>query len=87
MDRERQLVEELRLLRSLCGETLPRERRGEIMRSLSPDFFAEPEHQIVFEAIRVLLPLGPLSEERLSIYLTRHGFPDTDVARYFQSAT
>jgi hypothetical protein len=83
MDRERRLFEELRLLRSLCDEKSPREQRGDLMRSLSPKFFAEPEHQLVFEAVRALLPLGPLSKERLSIYLTRHGFPDTDVAKYF----
>jgi len=76
-------MEELRLLRSLCDEKFPREQRGELMRSLSPKFFAEPEHQVVFEAIRALLPAGPLTEARLSISLTKRGFPDTDVARYF----
>jgi hypothetical protein len=87
MDREQQLAEELRLLRSLCDERMPREQRWEMMRSLGANSFAEPEHQVVLEAIRALLPLGPLSEERLSIYLTKHGFPDTDVSRYFRTAT
>jgi hypothetical protein len=84
MDRGHQLTEELRVLRSLCDETASREQRRRIADSLSPAFFVGPEHQVVFESIRALLALGPLSEERLRVHLTTRGFPDTDVALYFK---
>jgi hypothetical protein len=77
-------LEELHLLRSLCDETASREQRRQRANSLSPTFFVEPEHQVVFESIRALLVLGPLNEERLRVHLTTRGFPDTDVARYFE---
>jgi hypothetical protein len=79
-------LEELRVLRSLCDEGASRDDRLQTIRSLSPNFFTEPEHQVVFESIRALLVLGPLSEERLRVHLTTRGFPDTDVARYFPPA-
>jgi hypothetical protein len=86
MDRGLQPSSELRVLRSLCDETASREQRRRIADSLSPTFFVEPEHQVVFESIRALLVLGPLSQERLQVHLTTRGFPDTDVARYFPPA-
>lgn len=78
-------MEELRVLRSLCDEALPLVERRQTAGSLHPNFFTDPEHQIVFESIRSLLPSGPLSEERLRLHLTKRGFPDTDVASYFEA--
>jgi len=53
------------------------------MDSVRRDFFLAPEHAIVFESIRSLLPLGPISATRLRVHLTRRGFPDADVEKYF----
>jgi hypothetical protein len=82
---EKRLAEELLVLRRLCDETVDREERVQLMDSVCRDFFVAPEHAIIFESIRSLLPLGPLSEARLRVHLTRRGFPDTDVEKYFQS--
>jgi len=54
------------------------------MRSLSQSAFIEPEHQVVFESIRVLFPRGPISVAQLRVHLNNRGFPDTDVEKYFQ---
>jgi len=56
------------------------------MRSLSQSAFIEPEHQVVFESIRVLFPRGPISVAQLRVHLNNRGFPDTDVEKYFQPA-
>ena len=83
MDRERTLRDELRILRTLCDETVPREQRAQLLNSCLTDSFVSPEHQIVFESIRMLFPLGPITAEKLLVHLTRRGFPDTDVDKYF----
>jgi hypothetical protein len=80
---ETQLAEELLVLRRLCDETVDRGERVQLMDSVRGDFFAAPEHAIVFESICSLLPLGPMSVARLRVHLTRRGFPDTDVEKYF----
>lgn len=84
MDRERTLRDELRILRTLCDETVPREQRTQLLNSCHIDSFVEPEHQIVFESIRMLFPLGPITPAQLLVHLTRRGFPDTEVEKYFQ---
>ncbi len=83
MDHERALRDELRILRTLCDETAPREQRAQLLNSCLADSFVVPEHQIVFESIRMLFPLGPLTARQLLVHLTRRGFPDTDVDKYF----
>ncbi len=60
--------------------------RQNLMQSLSPNTFVEPEHQVVFESIRALFPRGPISVGQLRVHLNNRGFPDTDVEKYFQSA-
>ena len=85
MDRERTLRDELRVLRTLCDETAPRDQRAQLLNSCFTDSFAEPEHQIVFESIRMLFPLGPITAPQLLVHLTRRGFPDTDVEKYFET--
>lgn len=83
MDSERTLRDELRILRTLCDETAPHEQRAQLLNSCLADSFVVPEHQIVFESIRMLFPLGPITAAQLLVHLTRRGFPDTDVERYF----
>jgi hypothetical protein len=79
----KKLDDELQILRTLCDEAVPREQRIQLMNSIRPDRFVAPEHTIVFESMRALLPFGPIDAARLGIHLTRRGFPDTDVEKYF----
>lgn len=86
MDHASQFADELQALRSLCDEASPRTARQKLLQSLSPQFFREPEHQVVFESIRALLSRGDFSVPQLRIHLNNRGFPDTDVEKYFQRA-
>lgn len=86
MDREPQLGDELEALRSLCDAASPRAARQKLLRALSPQSFRVPEHQVVFESIRVLFSRGDFSAAQLRIHLNNRGFPDTDVEKYFQRA-
>jgi hypothetical protein len=85
MNREKQHVAELRALRTLCDESIPRNLRQNLIQSLGPRSFADPEHQVVFESIVALFPRGPIRAEQLRIHLNNRGFPDTDVEKYFSS--
>jgi hypothetical protein len=87
MDREAQFTTELEALRALCDEAVPRDERLRRMESLSLQTFIEPEHQVVYESIRALLPRGPISAAQLRVHLNNRGFPDTDVQKYFQPVT
>ena len=71
---------------SLCDEAAPRERRLALVEAYSRHDFVEPEHQVVFESLSVLLPRGPMSAARLGVHLTNRGFPDIDVEKYIPSA-
>jgi hypothetical protein len=87
MDHEKQIAVELKALRTLCDEAVARNLRQNLIQSLGPRAFNEPEHQVVFESIRALFPRGPFSEAQLRVHLNNRGFPDTDVEKYFQPAT
>jgi hypothetical protein len=86
MNREKQFVTELQALRALCDESIARELRQNLIRSLGPRAFTIPEHQVVFESICALFPRGPISETQLRAHLNNRGFPDTDIETYFRSA-
>jgi hypothetical protein len=86
MDRETQLAAERKALETLCDEKLARNLRQNLIQSLGPQAFIDPEHQVVFESIRALFTRGPISREQLRIHLNNRGFPDTDVEKYFQPA-
>ncbi len=86
MDRETQFATELRALRALCDESIARELRQNLIQSLGPHAFTNPEHQVVFESIRALFPRGAISVAQLRVHLNNRGFPDTDVDKYFQPA-
>ncbi len=85
MDRKTQLTAELRALCTLCDEAVPRKLRQNLIESLGPRKFTEPEHRVVFESICAIFPHGPVTAEKLRIHLNNHGFPDTDVEKYFPS--
>ena len=86
MNRETQFATELQALRTLCDESIARKLRQNLIQSLGPHAFTNPEHQVVFESIRALFPRGPISAAKLRIHLNNRGFPDTDVEKYFQPA-
>jgi hypothetical protein len=75
---------ELKILRTLCDEAVPRAQRLQLLHSIQPNRFEVPEYAIVFESIRALLSLGPITAAHLRVHLTRRGFPDTDVEKYFE---
>jgi len=83
MDSKTQLTAEVRALCTLCDETVPRNLRQNLIQSLSPRKFTEPEYRVVFESICALFPRGPVTAEKLRIHLNNRGFPDTDVEKYF----
>jgi len=86
MDRQTQFAAELKALRTLCDEAIARNLRQNLIQSLGPHAFKEPEHQVVFESICALFPRGPISQEQLRVHLNNRGFPDTDANKYFQAA-
>lgn len=85
MGDENNLEDEVKILRKLCDEAVPRAQRLELLHSIQPNRFESAEHAIVFESIRALLPLGPITAAHLGVHLTRRGFPDTDVEKYFHT--
>ncbi len=86
MNRETQFAAEFQALRTLCDELIARELRQNLIRSLGPRAFANPEHQVVFESILALFPRGAFSMAQLRIHLVNRGYPDTAVEKYFQHA-
>lgn len=86
MNREKQFAAERAALRTLCDEAIARELRQNLIQSLGPRAFIDPEHEVVFESIRALFPRGPFTMAQLRVHLNNRGFPDTDVEKYFQSA-
>jgi hypothetical protein len=86
VDRKTQLTAEFRALCTLCDETIARNLRQNLIQSLSPSKFTEPEHRVVFESICALFPRGAITAEKLIVHLTNRGFPDTDVEKYFPPA-
>jgi hypothetical protein len=80
----RRIDAERRLLAALCQGALEAGERGAALARLASYRFAEPEHEIVFrEAVR--LRAGGAGERRaeLAKRLTRAGFPDVELERFF----
>lgn len=86
MDHDNKNPAEIQTLRELCDETVSREERLALLQSLSQNSFSFPEHQVVFESIRVLLTRGRISVPQLRVHLNNRGFPDIDVEIYFPAA-
>lgn len=86
MDRKTKIAAEFQALRTLCDERIARNLRQNLIQSLGPRAFSEPEHQVVFDSIRALFPRGPISQVQLRVHLNNRGFPDTDVEKYFHPA-
>jgi hypothetical protein len=86
MDRAAQLLAEVQILGTLCNREIAGGDRAELVRTLEHYVFLAPEHQVVFEAIRFLLPRGRISPENLAVHLNNRGFPDVDLAKYSAAA-
>jgi hypothetical protein len=86
MDRAAQLLAEVGILGTLCNLEGSGEQRTELVHSLEQYVFVEPEHQIVFESIRSLLPHDRISAARLAVHLNNRGFPDVDLEHYYSLA-
>jgi hypothetical protein len=87
MERIERLDAEIRILRSLCRETVTRNQRLELLQAVDHCIFIEPEHQIVFESLRSLLVRGPVSPAGLAVHLNNRGFPDLDMEKYFHTGS
>lgn len=79
---------ERRILRQICSDSLSREDMNRAIDKLAQYAWREPEHDVLFKAIRRLGggDAGRLREE-LPAQLTRMGFPDIDWPRYFAAET
>jgi hypothetical protein len=86
MDRAAQLLAEVRVLGTLCNREGTSEQRTALVHTLGHYVFFEPEHQVVFESIRALLPRGRTSAADLAVHLNNRGFPDVDLGKYCSAA-
>lgn len=80
------MLAEVRLLGTLCNREGTSEQRTELVHTLGHYVFLEPEHQVVFESIRSLLPHDRISATRLAVHLNNRGFPDVDLEKYCAAA-
>jgi len=76
---------ELEILRAFCTLAAPGSALRSAMLSLEHHAWHNPEHRVVFDALRRLHPARPDAlREELPGVATRMGFPDVDWAPYFQ---
>jgi hypothetical protein len=82
--RERQAQAERRLLAGLCQGSLSQQIREDVQRRLAARKFADPEHDVIFQALSTL-PNGEPERIRVALLtrLTRLGFPDLDLESLF----
>ena len=76
---------ERRLLAALCSPALDPRTRAEILERLAVHDFANPDHEIIFQALaKMPRGSGKYIRETLGARLTRLGFPDIDVEPLFE---
>jgi hypothetical protein len=76
---------ERRLLAALCASALDHQTRARILERLSAHTFANPDHEIIFQALAKMPPAtAEHIRETLTARLTRLGFPDIDVEPIFE---
>jgi len=85
--RDARIAVERRLLAALCQGSIAADARGEVMQRLSKHAFSDPEHELIFRAL-AKIPSGDAEFVRaaLGLRLTRAGFPDFDLASFFDAA-
>jgi hypothetical protein len=71
---------ERQLLAALCASALDPQTRSEILDRLRTHTFANPDHEVIFQAL-AKMPPAPIARirETLGARLTLLGFPDIDV--------
>jgi hypothetical protein len=75
---------ERRILRLMCTGSLAAACVGALLRDLHGYRWRDPEHRIVYEALKGVRALQNLTlREQLPAQATRMGFPDVDWALYF----
>lgn len=76
---------EERLLRVICQGGLNRELREEMLSRLHSYAFASVHHQVVFDCLSALAQCEPETiRSLLPERLVRAGFPDLDIAAFFE---
>ncbi|MGB6199262.1 MAG: hypothetical protein WA871_08245 [Candidatus Acidiferrales bacterium] len=72
------------LLRALCRTETSGTLRGTILTALATHRFVEPEHDVLFAALRDIQNIGRVAtQQRVEEMLLRRGFPDLDLDDYF----
>ncbi len=76
---------EERLLQMICQRGLNRELREEMLSRLRSYTFASVQHQVIFDCLSPLVGREPETiRSLLPERLVRAGFPDLDVASFFE---
>jgi len=79
------LALEREILRSLCISPDPALPRQAILRALSSHTWHDPDHRVVYEALRRAPPSPPSAiRSHLPAAATRMGFPDVDWQPYLK---
>jgi hypothetical protein len=74
------------LVRALCRTETSGSLRGTILTALASHRFVEPEHDVLFAALRDIQNVGRVATQaRVEEMLLRRGFPDLDLEDYFAS--
>jgi hypothetical protein len=74
------------VLRALCHGVLQGDRREQAFRILAEHRFADPQHELLFAALRTLRRADAhVIREQLPARLTALGFPDVDVTSYLDA--
>ena len=93
--RAARIAAERQLLAALCQGSLDARTRETALRRLARHHFAEPEHEVIFQAIEKLPTEKPPNagrdatkdtREKLIAALMRRGFPDLDIEPFFSMA-
>jgi hypothetical protein len=76
------------LLGALCTGPLSREDRGDILRSIADYNWTQPDHRVIYEALRRSRQRESLAlREYIVAEITRLGFPDIGVEPFFNPCT
>jgi len=74
---------ERQILQALCGNSVSGAGRERIISLLATHFWSNPEHKVVYDALRALRTTDPdARREQLPAQATRMGFPDVDWQNY-----
>ena len=81
------LALEREILRSLCSTRHPDLLRDAMLRSLSQHVWHDPDHRVIYEALRQIPSSAPAAiRDQLPATVTRMGFPDVDLKPYFDAS-